>query len=99
MSCLLLQEEMSPSFYLIIILELLVTPSEESPIYDQNPPIIKLDEQQHNFGNCLTDSRYVVNHSIGIALNDIDVDLGETVRGLTELGSSNAEEATLAGQP
>jgi hypothetical protein len=35
----------------------------------------------------------------GIAANDIDVDLGRTLTGLTALGSSNAEEATLAGQP
>src|SRR5215211_9354325 len=35
----------------------------------------------------------------GIALNDIEVDTGDPVKTLTELGSSAEEEATLAGQP
>jgi hypothetical protein len=35
----------------------------------------------------------------GIAVNDIEVDLGRTLAGLTELGSSSEQEATLAGQP
>ncbi|HEU4824014.1 MAG TPA: hypothetical protein VFS97_11365 [Nitrososphaeraceae archaeon] len=35
----------------------------------------------------------------GIAVNDIEVDLGDPVRTLTELGSSPEQEATLAGQP
>jgi hypothetical protein len=35
----------------------------------------------------------------GIGLNDIDVDLGGLLTGLTEAGTSNAEEMTLAEQP
>jgi hypothetical protein len=35
----------------------------------------------------------------GIAVNDIEVDLGRTLTGLTGLGTSNTEEMTLAEQP
>jgi hypothetical protein len=35
----------------------------------------------------------------GIGLNDIDVDLGGLLTGLTEAGTSNTEEMTLAEQP
>ena len=34
----------------------------------------------------------------GIAVNDVEVDIGEALTGLTALGSSNEEEAQLAGQ-
>jgi hypothetical protein len=34
----------------------------------------------------------------GIALNDIEVDLGGILTGLTEAGSSDTEEMTLAGE-
>jgi hypothetical protein len=34
----------------------------------------------------------------GIAANDIEVDLGRSIAGLTELGTSDTEEATLAGE-